>query len=98
VWRVPHIDGATVTFTLARAYARVEAAGAAAIDVTIDKSPGGAFVPTLITTVTIPAGSNEHENTAALGSVDSGQLLRITFPGFPSTTGPYTVELEGQAA
>jgi hypothetical protein len=94
VWRVPYLDGSPATFTLSRAYARVETVGGAATSVRIEKSAAGAFSPTTVTTVTIAAGSNEQEVTTSLGTVSSGQLLRIVWATVGAVS-PYTVELEG---
>ena len=101
VWRVPFPEEVSTSFNLNRAYARVEVPGSAALDVLLEKSPAGAFVAAPVTTLTIAAGTNEAEDTTSLGTVVSGELLRMRFPGpvagFPALT-PYTVELEGEEA
>jgi hypothetical protein len=94
VWRVPYLNGSSVTFTLTRAYVRVETAGAASTTVVFEKSAAGAFSASTITTVTLVAADNEEEVTTSLGTVTSGQLVRIRWSAL-GTTGVYTCELEG---
>jgi hypothetical protein len=93
-WRVPYCNGSVITWNLTRAYGRVEVAGTAVTTFRIQRSPAGVFVPTLLTDVTIPISSNETEVTASLGTIDSGQLLRVLFQAI-GTSGTFTVELEG---
>jgi phage baseplate assembly protein gpV len=94
VWRVPYKDGAALTFNLSRAYARVETAGSQSTVIQVQASPAGAFVATTITTLTIAAAGNEVEVTVGLGTISSGQLLRVAFSSV-GVSAPYTVELEG---
>lgn len=99
VWRVPYLDGVSATFDLTRAYARVEATGASNDTIVLETSPPGSFVATTITTLTITAGNNDDEDTTSLGSVDSGDLVRINWTAVGHTDQPnYTVELEGVKA
>jgi hypothetical protein len=95
VWRVPYLDGVAFTFALQRAYGRVETAALAATSVVLEKSPAGAFVPSTITTLTLASLANEIEATAGLGSVASGQLLRIRWTALGASGSSYTIELEG---
>lgn len=99
VWRVPYCNGTAITWNLKRAFGRLETPGTTTTVFRLQKSPAGVFVPTLITDITLVAGDNEEEVTASLGTVVSGNLLRLVFQTVgPSTTGSYTVELEGLEA
>lgn len=98
VWRVPfNSDGTTFTFTLTRAFARVESALTASISFRLEKSGGGdvPFSPTTITTITIPAGDYETENTGLTTTVTSGDLLRLVYTAVYLGTPNYHVELLG---
>jgi collagen type I/II/III/V/XI/XXIV/XXVII alpha len=93
VWRVPYIAGLAITFALSRAYARVETPSASSTVVRLERSPAGVFVPTTITDITIAA--SEAEIVSALGTVSSGQLLRINWLAIGAAGSVYTIELEG---
>lgn len=97
VWRVPYLAGAATSFDLERAFARIEETGAGDTEVVIESSPpGGAFTPTEVATLTIAASGYEDETVAALGTVDSGDLLRINWSELGADPAViYTVELEG---
>jgi hypothetical protein len=93
-WRVPYCNGVPITWNLTRAYGRVEVAGTTVTTFRIQKSPPGAFVQTLLTDVIVPIAGNEIEVTASLGTIVSGQLLRVLHQAI-GTSGSFTVELEG---
>jgi hypothetical protein len=87
-WEVPFdSDGTSFTFTLARAFARIEATQSSSVQVSIESSPGGGtFTPTTVTTLTIGAGSFETTNTGIGVPISSGSLLRIDFGAVPGST------------
>lgn len=95
-WRVPEVDGASVTFTLQSLFARVETPGSGT-SFRVEVSPaGGAFSPTTVATVTIAAAAHEATVTVfPTPTITTGQLLRIVYV-VTGTTGIYTVELEGE--
>jgi hypothetical protein len=95
VWRVPFVDGMPATFLLESAYVRLEVAGAALTSVALERSAPGAFVAVSITTLSVAAAANAAENTAGLGTVSSGDLLRTNWTAIGSPGSAYTVELEG---
>lgn len=96
---MPYVDGVSKTFALNRATFRVETppiAGSASYSVAIEKSPGGAtFTPTNITTLTIAAAGNEDSDTTSLGTVDSGQLLRVNWTALGVGAETFEIQLEG---
>lgn len=99
VWRIPYLSGDPVTFDLTRAFVRIEVPGGATTSVDIEKSPAGAFVASTIASLSIPAGNYSDQETAGLGSVDSGELVRIAWTALGAAEGiPFTVELEGTEA
>lgn len=82
VWRVPFDnDGSSFSFDLAYAFARIESTYGADISFRVETAPGGevSFSPTTVTTLTIPSGEYEDENTGLSATVVSGDLLRIVF-------------------
>lgn len=99
VWTVPNdTNGDPHTFTLARAYARIEDLGAEDIVFRIEKSPGGGvFTATTVTTLTIAAGDYDVTDTTFSVSITSGNLVRIVFVDVGDLAGEtiYHVELLG---
>jgi Collagen triple helix repeat (20 copies) len=95
VWRIPKFDGATLVFDLKSAYARLETGGTSPTSVGLEKSPPGAFVPSPITTLNLASGANENEVTSGLGTVQSGDLLRINWAAIGAPSALYTIELGG---
>lgn len=96
VWRVPYAsDGSSYTFSLVRAFARLDDPVGGTVTFRIEKSAGGgAFSPTTVTTLTIAAGDYDDEDTSFTVSVTSGDLLRIAFVAV-SGTPIYSVQLIG---
>jgi hypothetical protein len=74
---------------------RLEVAGAALTSVALERSAPGAFVAVSITALSVAAAANAAENTAGLGTVSSGDLLRTNWTAIGSPGSAYTVELEG---
>jgi hypothetical protein len=99
VWEVPYdSDGSTLTFTLNRAFARIESTQPSSVQIAVEKSAGGSsFSASTVTTLTIAASSYETTNTGLSTSVSSGNLLRISFVSLPGSTPQpnFTVEVIG---
>lgn len=96
VWVVPETDSGPATFNLDKALLRVETANGSDITVRIQRSPGGsAFVAADLVTLTVVAGANEDVDLSALGSVDSGDLLRVTWDDIGDTPSVFLVQIEG---
>jgi hypothetical protein len=92
---VPYVDGVSHTFDLQRIYARVETPGASGTVLSIQKSPsGGPFVGTDIGDATIPGGANDVTVTSSLGTVDSGDLVRVNFSALGAGAASFYVEFE----
>lgn len=97
VWRVPfNSDGSSFTFTLSRAFARIEDTYTSGTSFRLEKSAGGnvAFSGSTITTLTVAAGAYEVEVTGLSTSVVSGDLVRIVFTSVGAVT-KFDVELLG---
>jgi hypothetical protein len=98
VWRVPYLDGASVTFTLDRAVFRFETVPTTAYTLRVEKSAGGSsFSATTVASATIAIAAYEATVTAALGTVDSGQLLRVYCVAVGAGAASYSIQLEGTA-
>src|SRR4051812_48069257 len=98
VWKVPLVDEVSTTFDLTRALFRLETPGTTSTVVRIEKSSGGgAFSgsPTTITTLTLTSGSYETTDTTGLGSVTSGDLLRIVWVSVGTNARGFLVAVEG---
>lgn len=96
VWVVPETGAGPATFNLDKALLRIETANGADVTVRIQKSPAGsAFVAADLVTLTVPAGSNEDVDLAALGTVDTGELLRVTWDDIGDTPSVFLVQIEG---
>lgn len=94
VWRVPEVNATGLVFALSFAYLRLETAGAGTTTVQLQKQTGiGPW--TTITTLSVAAGAREDTDTTGLGSVSSGDLLRINWTALGSSGSPYTIQLEG---
>lgn len=102
IWQVPFVDGASKTFNLNLAYFRLEGSpvgGGGSYSVKIQSgAAGGAFPsPTTIATLTVAPGNHEATSTTSLGTVVSGQLLRVFWSAIGIGASIYTVQLEGTA-
>jgi hypothetical protein len=96
VWRIPELEGASISVALDRATFRVESVGVGDYQVRIQSSPGGgAFTPTTVATLTLPSGDNEIETTGSLATLQSGDLLRITWLDLGIFAKTFTVQTEG---
>lgn len=97
VWRVPYLEGASVTVTFTRAFFRVETPGSSGTyTAVIEKSNGGgAFTATAVATMNLVAADREDEDVTGLGTATSGQLLRVNFTALGIGASTYTVQLEG---
>lgn len=99
VWRVPYdTTGSSFTFTLTRAYIRVELPSVNPTSVRLEKSAGGdvLFSPTTITSLSVSgAGDYEQEVTSFSTSVSSGDLVRLVFTAVGAEAAVYEVELIG---
>lgn len=92
---VPFVEGVSHTFQLTSLYARVETPGASNTVLSWQKSPsGGVFSGTDIGDATIPGGANDVTVTTGLGSVDSGDLVRVNFSAIGSGARSFYVEFE----
>src|SRR5262245_30493501 len=101
VWRVPYAgDGSSLSFSLDRAYARLETPVAGDVEFTLEHSAGGeaAFSASTIVVLTVPASEYEEEDAAFTPvTVDSGDLLRINYTAVGGTA-IFHVELTGGEA
>jgi hypothetical protein len=94
-FRVPYVNGVSRTFDLQRLTLRVEIVGTSTTSISLQKSPsGGAFVPTAIGAAAVATGVHEDSETAALGNVQSGDLVRVNFTAIGAGAASYTVEME----
>jgi hypothetical protein len=100
IWQAPYDGGNSKTWNLNRVYLRAEVGPTTGLTASIEKSvAGGAFSATVIRALSLTASQNEASSTSALGTISSGNLLRVNFTGADSVTSsaPITVQLEGQA-
>jgi hypothetical protein len=98
VWKVPRIDGAAMTFDLTRMLFRLESPGTTTTTVRVEKSAGGGVfsaTPTTVGTLTLTAGSYETSTASGLGTVTSGDLLRIVWVAVGTNARGYLVQIEG---
>jgi hypothetical protein len=101
VWKVPKVSGATATFLLGFAIARVELTpiGSSAQFVLEKSAGGGAFsgAPTTVSTLTIAPAGYEASDTGVALSVSTGDLLRLRFAALGGLAGAcgYSIELQG---
>ena len=100
VWRIPYENGVSKTYDLQRLVLRVEnvaITGSPATTIQLQKSPGGgAFTPTTVSTMTLAAGVAEHVITTSLGTVTSGELVRLNWTSVGIGPSIWTVTLEGK--
>lgn len=95
VLRVPYNNGASMTFNLDRLTLRMETAGTSSTAITLQKSPGGgAFSPTSIGTASLASGVHEDDETTGLGSVSSGDLVRVDWTAVGTGAASYSIEME----
>ncbi len=88
-----------MTFNLDRILFRLSNPGATSTTMHIEKSSGGgAFSGSTVGGVTLTGGTYEGEETAALGQVTSGDLLRLLWDTVGTNARNYTVEVEGTEA
>lgn len=98
-WKVPLVEGASMTFDLTRMLARLETPGTTSTTVHVEKSTGGgAFSGSTVGSITLTAGSYEGTDTTSLGSVASGDLLRIVWDTVGTDARGYLVTVEGTEA
>jgi hypothetical protein len=101
VWTVPFIDGASVSWTLARAKFRLESASTTGgYTIKLQRSAaGGVFVPTDVVTLALAVGANEVVSTGPFGiaTVTSGDLLRVFWSVIGANAQNFTVQLEGSS-
>jgi hypothetical protein len=96
---VPEVEGASMTFNLTRILFRLNTPGTTSTTMHVEKSSGGgAFSGSTVGGVTLTAGSYEGEDTTSLGSVTSGDLLRLVWDTVGTNARDYTVEVEGTEA
>lgn len=101
---VPKVEGASATFDLSYAKARVELlpTGAGTSFVIEKSAGGGAFSgsPTTVSVLTVAAGTYEVEDTGVSASVSTGDLLRIRYASLGGLGGAtsYAVFVEGSQA
>ena len=95
VWVVPEFNGASQTFTLTKATARIETSGVGTASIVFEKSSGGgAFSAVAIVTVSITSGQNQASQTIST-TVTTGDLLRIRFSTAAVTPTLYSAEIQG---
>jgi hypothetical protein len=93
--RVPYINGSLRTFTLQRLTLRVETTGSSATSITLQKSSAGStFIPTSIGTASVGSGVNEDSETTSLGTVQSGDIVRVNFTAIGVGAASYLVQME----
>jgi hypothetical protein len=94
-FRVPYVNGVLRQFDLQRITLRVETVGTSGTSISLQKSPsGGGFVATAIGAAAVATGVHEDSETAGLGFVQSGDLVRVNFTGIGAGAQSYTVEME----
>lgn len=95
VLRVPFVNGVSRIFDVDRLFLRVETVGSSATTVHLEKSSSpSAFVPVYIASVTVGAGDNEGETTGTLGTVQSGDLVRMNFIAIGAGAASFYAEFE----
>lgn len=96
IWTVPFIEGDSVTWEIVRTYFRFESpSGVGTYTIQIEKSPPGAFVPTVLDSLSLAAGVNDVTHTGTFGLVVSGDLLRLNWVAIGSNARNFTVQAEG---
>lgn len=99
IWEVPYNpDGSSITFFLKRAMIRVETPGSGATAVTMDAAAGGdiAFAtPTTEASLSIPASHYQASDSALTGTVQSGELIRLTFTSVGASGSNFSATLTG---
>ncbi len=96
---VPLVEEASMTFDLTRILFRLSTPGLSSTTMHVAKSTGGgAFSGSNIGGVTLAAGSYEGSDITSLGSVTSGDLLRLVWDTVGTNARDYTVEVEGTEA
>lgn len=96
MYRVPYVNGATVTYTLTRATLHLETAGSTTSTVLIEKSTAsGSFVAQLVATLTLAATATDAAVTTGLGSVVSGNLIRLRWTALGTGAQSFHAQLEG---
>lgn len=97
---VPQVEGASMTFNLDRIKFRLSTpATSGNTTMHVEKSSGGgAFSGSTVGGVTLSAGSYEGEDTTSLGTVTTGDLLRLVWDTVGIGARDYTVEVEGTQA
>lgn len=98
IHRVPQVNGGDVTFTLAKASFRVETAptlSSLSVEIEKDVGGGGVFTAVSVSILSLAAGDFEEDDIVGLGTVTSGDLLRLTFLGVDDAARTYNVQLEG---
>lgn len=98
-WQVPLVSGGTVSFSLESMRFRLETPGASSTTVHVERSNGGTtFTGSTVGALTLAAGTYETSVSTALGTVTSGDLLRIVWDAVGSGARGYLVFLEGGEA
>lgn len=96
---VPEVEEASMTFDLTRILFRLNTPGTTSTTMHVEKSSGGgAFSGSTVGGVTLTAGTYEGEDTTSLGTVTSGDLLRLVWDTVGVNARDYTVEVEGVEA
>jgi hypothetical protein len=94
-------DGTSLSFTITRAIARLEASAAADTSFLLQKASGGdvAFAsPATITTVTVAATHYRGTQTGLSYAVNSGDLIGLYFSAIGTgSEPPFSVYLEGSS-
>jgi hypothetical protein len=97
VLQVPYINGVSTTFNVQKIIFRVETPGSTASIAALQKSPSGSvFSSTTIGTITLPAADYDEEITSSLGTVVSGNLLRVQFNQIGTGAQSYLIQMEAQ--
>ena len=102
VWRVPYINGVSKTYNMQRLVLRLEVPAPSTVSnptttVKVQYSAGGgAFSGTDIATLTAGAGVYEHVITTSLGTLTSGQLVRLYWTSIGVGPNVWTVHFEGR--
>jgi hypothetical protein len=97
ILRVPEVAGVSKTFNLDKAILRLEdSPDSGTYSFVIEKSAGGGeFSATTVTTLSLTTGQNEVAVSTSLGSVTTGNLIRIRVSAMGVGGDTWSVQLEG---
>lgn len=97
VWRIPEVFTGAATFDLSQLTFRMETPPNTAYTLVVEKSAsGGTPSWSTVKSITLAADDYEQAETTSLGTVDSGELLRVRFTAIGSGGADWSITLEGE--